>query len=208
MFRHLCGDSALKNVVLVTNMWGKVTQDVGEAREQELSNKFFKPALEKGAQLVRYHDTAQSSHDIIRLIMKNDPAALQIQRELVDEGKNIKDTAAGEVVSEEINRLIKRHEADMEALREELRHALENRDEETRAELEGETSKLQEQIQRLETESETMAARYEEGKQKATKRNLSEGDDGFFRKLARAMFRWRIVQAVLRVIGQCWRRIV
>jgi hypothetical protein len=35
MFRELCGDSTLKNVILVTNMWGDVPQDVGEAREEE-----------------------------------------------------------------------------------------------------------------------------------------------------------------------------
>ena len=181
MFRHLCGDSTLKNVALVTNMWGKVAQDVGDARELELSNKFFKPALDKDAQLARHHDTTQSSHDIIRGIMKNDPAAFQIQRELVDEGKKIKDTAAGEVVSEEINKLIKCHEGEVEALREELRHALENRDEETRAEVEEATGELKEQIRRLKAESETMAAKYEEEKQKATKRNLSEGGGGLFR---------------------------
>ena len=54
MFRKLCGESTLKNVVIVTNMWGKVEQDVGESREQELAGIYFKPALDKQAQLVRH----------------------------------------------------------------------------------------------------------------------------------------------------------
>ena len=166
MFRQLCGDPTLKNVVLVTNMWGKVTQDRGEARERELTDKHFKAALDKGAQLARHHDTVQSSHDIIRQIMKNDPTAFQIQRELVDERKSINNTAAGEALGEEINRLIRHHEAEVKALREELRHALESRDEETRRELEQATSELREQMNQMRMESETMASKYNEEKRR------------------------------------------
>jgi hypothetical protein len=45
MFRKLCGENALSNVVLVTTMWGNlVDMEEGEARERELQNKdgFFK----------------------------------------------------------------------------------------------------------------------------------------------------------------------
>jgi len=166
MFRQLCGDSTLKNVVLVTNMWGKVTQELGEARERELVDKFFKAALGNDAQLVRHHNTTQSSHDIIRRITKNHPTAFQIQRELVDEGKNLNNTAAGVAVNEEMNRLIGHHEAEVKALREELQHSLKNRDEDTRIELEKTTNELKEQINEMRRESETMAAKYNEEKQR------------------------------------------
>jgi len=166
MFRQLCGDSTLKNVVLVTNMWGKVNQDVGEAREKELGDVHFKAALDKGAQLVRHHDTIQSSHDVVRRIMKNDPTAFQIQQELVDERKGINHTAAGEIVSGEFDRLIKRHEAEVNALREELRHALKTRDEETRIELEEATSGLKAQMDKMRAELEMMASKYNEEKRR------------------------------------------
>ena len=74
----------LKNVVLVTNMWGDLSPEDGEARENDLSSGFFKPVLDKHAQMVSHHDTTKSTHDIIRRIMKNHPLALQIQIELVD----------------------------------------------------------------------------------------------------------------------------
>ena len=166
MFRQLCGDSTLKNVVLVTNMWGKVAHDVGEARERELVNKHFKAAFDKGAQLARHDNTAQSSHDIVRRIMENDPTAFQIQREIVEEGRSIDNTAAGEVVSEQMNKLIKHHEAEMEFLREELRRALDSRDELTRAELDGATRELQEQMEKMKAESEAMVSRFNEEKRK------------------------------------------
>jgi len=170
MFRKLCGESTLKNVILVTNMWGKVEQSVGEGREWELADIYFKPAIDKQAQLVRHYNTTQSSHDIIRRIMKNDPAPLRIQQELVDEGKDIKNTAAGEAVNEELNRLMKRHEAEVRALREEMRQALKEKDEETRKELEEETRKIKEQMNRMRSESEAMASKYNEERRRMEER--------------------------------------
>ena len=39
MFRELCGEKTLKNVILMTNMWGRVTPQQGAAREQQLKDK-------------------------------------------------------------------------------------------------------------------------------------------------------------------------
>ena len=98
MFRKLCGESTLRNVVIVTNMWGEVDPRVGEAREAELMGKdiFFKPALDKGAQIARNENTVTSARKIIRLVLDNHPLPLRIQEELVNEGKDITETCAGE----------------------------------------------------------------------------------------------------------------
>ena len=167
MFRELCGESTLKNVALVTNMWGEVAQEDGEEREEELTTNFFKQVLDKGAQLARHHNTVQSAHDIIRRVMKNRPAALQIQRELVDEGKDIINTAAGEVINKELNERIRRHQVELEAVKEEMEQAMKDKDEETRRELEEETRKLQEHIDRTRVDLVTMTSRYDEEKRKA-----------------------------------------
>ena len=166
LFRELCGDSTLKNVVLVTNMWGEVTKEVGESREQELTTNFFKPVLDKGAQLARHHNTAQSAYDIIRSIMRNRPITLQIQQELVDEHKDIVDTSAGAVINKEFNEQIRRHQAELKEVQEEMVRALEEKDEETRQELEEETRKLQEQMNKMRTDSGSMASNYVEEKKK------------------------------------------
>ena len=162
MFRELCGDSALKNTILVTNMWGEVSESVGEVRERELTTNFFKPVLDKGAQLARHHNTAESACNIIRRIMKNQPAVLQIQRELVDEGRNIVDTAAGDAINKELNEQIRRHQAELKAVQEEIMEALKEKDEQTRQELEEETRKLQEEMNRMRMDSEGMASSYSE----------------------------------------------
>ena len=160
MFRELCGDTTLKNVVLVTNMWGEVSPEIGEVRENELSSKFFKSALDKHAQMVRHHNTAQSSHDIVRKIMTNNPVALQIQRELVEEHMGIVDTAAGEAINRELNERIRRHQVELGKVQKEMTQALKKKDEETRQELEEERGKLQEKIEKIRKDSEGMAANY------------------------------------------------
>ena len=109
--------------------------------------------------MARHHNTTQSAHDIVRGIMKNRPVALQIQRELVDEHKNIVDTAAGEAVNRELNELIRRHQAELRAVQEYMMQALKEGGE-TRKELQEETRKLQEQIEKIRKDSEGMASNY------------------------------------------------
>ena len=158
--RELCGDATLGNVVLVTNMWGGVSREVGEGRENGLSDNFFRPALDKGARMVRHDDTIQSAHNIIRMIMKNHPVVLQIQRELVDEHKDITDTAAGKAVNRELNEQMRRYKAELEKAEERMVKALEKKDEETRQELEREKREMQEQIDRVRRDSEEMSTTY------------------------------------------------
>ena len=166
MFRELCGDSTLKNVVLTTNMWGEVSKDVGEAREKGLATTFFKPVLDKGAQLARHHNTAQSARDIIRRIMKNRPLALQIQRELVDEHKDIINTAAGETINKETNELIRLHQAELKALQDKMMKALKEKDEAMKRQMEQETRKLQDQVNKMKKDSQSMTSSYQEEKKK------------------------------------------
>lgn len=82
MFCQLCGDSALKNVVIATNMWSGVSEDIGIAHEAELvsNDLFFKPLLDKGGKMLRHTNAPASAHAIIASIIENHPLPLQIQR--------------------------------------------------------------------------------------------------------------------------------
>ena len=154
IFRDLCGEKSLKNVLLVTNMWGEVSLEVGEAREKELSFNFLKPALDKGAQMVRHHNTEQSAHGIIRSIMNNHPVVLQIQQELVDEHKDITNTAAAETINAELEEAKRRHDAEVKKAQEEMERALREKEEETRRRIAEETRKREEEMRRVQEERE------------------------------------------------------
>ena len=53
-----------------------------------------------------------------------DPVVLQIQRELVDERNDIVDTTAGDSIDSKLREQIRRHQADLKELREEMKQAL------------------------------------------------------------------------------------
>ena len=160
MFRDLCGDTTLKNVVLATNMWGDVSLEDGEARETELSGNFFEPVIKKGARMIRHLNTTESAYDIIRMIMNNHPLALQIQRELVVERKDITETAAGVALNQELVELTKQHQAQLKEVQEGMKQALREKDEETRQELAEQAKKLQDLMAKTEKDRAEMSSRY------------------------------------------------
>ncbi|KAJ6507945.1 P-loop containing nucleoside triphosphate hydrolase protein [Mycena vitilis] len=172
MFRQLCGESTLKNIVIVTNMWGEVGREVGEAREAELASdeRFFKPVLDKGARLLRHDNDVVSAQGILHYLIGNQPRALRIQRELVDQGKEISQTAAGEELNRELAEQIKRHRQEMAILQQEMREAIREKDEETKKELEAETRKLQAEMTGVQDDSRKLASDYTEQKADLEKR--------------------------------------
>ncbi|CAE6519813.1 unnamed protein product [Rhizoctonia solani] len=138
VFRKLCGKDSLSNVLLVTNMWSDPPTPQQIDRETELRTHvdFFQPAIEQGATMIRRtHKNTESAHDIIRMLLKKDPIAMQVQKELVDEGKVLADTGAGREVEHELNMAAEKHKAEMKELKTDMDEALRDRDERTQKEL-------------------------------------------------------------------------
>ncbi|KAG0705707.1 P-loop containing nucleoside triphosphate hydrolase protein, partial [Suillus ampliporus] len=122
IFRELCGESSLKNVIIVTNMWSEVKREIGEARESELASKdkFFKPVLEKGARLLRHEGSLESAHTILRYLINSHPATLRIQQEIVNEHKPIEKTAAGSELRRALDEQAESHKEEILSLRAEM----------------------------------------------------------------------------------------
>jgi len=72
MFQKLCGQDAMKNVVIVTTMWDKVAEDEGRRREQELKEKdsLFKPLLDGGATMMHHERTVESATKVINYLLE------------------------------------------------------------------------------------------------------------------------------------------
>ena len=189
MFRKLCGEKALHNVVVVTNMWGEVDPLVGEKREAKLMGEdiFFKPVLDEGAQTARHENTTTSAQKIIRLVLDNHPLPLRIQEELVNEHKDISETSAGEELNQEINAQIRKHEEEMRALKEEMQQAIEEQDERTRRELEIETQKMQREIEWLKNDTRRLTSDYGEEKAKLEAHIIETNAPGLCSTIGAAM---------------------
>jgi hypothetical protein len=166
MFRKLCGDDSLKNVVIVTNMWGKVTQEEGRAREKQLASedKFFKPILDRGGQMARHYNTEKSAQAILKNLIRNQPMALDIQVQLVDHRIKLEDTAAGGELRREFLELQRRLLRELEDIREEMRQANAERDFFSKKELEDIQNQMKREIERLEANSRDMESKFREEK--------------------------------------------
>ncbi|KAK1223856.1 hypothetical protein PQX77_013252 [Marasmius sp. AFHP31] len=121
MFRKLCGEETLKNVVIVANGWEEVQPDVAERRERELmmDERFFKPVLDMGAQMVRHDNTPQTAHAILSHLIRREPIPLCIQSEL-GEGKSFEEDHAGVELNTELVELMKTHGEEREELQKEF----------------------------------------------------------------------------------------
>ena len=141
-------------------MWGKITPEVGEARERQLSTLFFKPAIDKGAQFLRHVETVETAHAVIRAILGNHPLALQIQEELVDQQMEFSQTAAGQEIRRALDEHAEKLEDKIKELQSELEDA-EKKERETQQELEEEVRRLRERLDSVRSESMQLEARYQ-----------------------------------------------
>jgi len=153
LFRNLCGESSLKNVIIATNGWSKVDKEVGEQREQQLmtDGRFFKPAVDKGARLVRHTDSLESAHDIIRQVLHLPPVVLHIQRELVDEGKDLSQTDAGKEINRALEEQAQKHKKEMEELHKQMQNLKDEQEEDLR-ELREEQAKARKEWEKAQQE--------------------------------------------------------
>ncbi|KAF7983546.1 hypothetical protein HWV62_21118 [Athelia sp. TMB] len=130
MFRHLCGDAGLANVILVTTMWGDVHEEACavqdeqldrlKEREAELQGFFWQSMVDHGSQTARFYHTPQSAWDVIGQL-KEDPVPIQLQRQMVDEHKPLSGTSAGAFLKTWLNVLYKHFKLGAEWLQNNLR---------------------------------------------------------------------------------------
>ena len=158
IFRELCGESTLQNVLVVTNMWGNVDPKIGKERERELgtNDKLFKPALEKGARLLRHDDTEASARAILAHLVHNQAAALAIQHEIVDEKRDLVHTSAGIELVRTLKEQAARQAEELKNLRAEMQVAMVAK-EEARRELQEEVERKRGDIERIQRDVERMA---------------------------------------------------
>ncbi|RXW15799.1 hypothetical protein EST38_g10056 [Candolleomyces aberdarensis] len=165
IFRKLCGESSLRNVVIMTNMWSRLpTEEEGLRRADELTSldDFFKPAIAKGAVMMHHKkDTVDSAHGILHQILQNHPMALSIQTELVDQQKTITETGAGMALDDKLAKLVEQYERKLKEQFEAAEEARRERDEETRQEQLEEAERIRTLLEKLEEEKRNQTKQYQ-----------------------------------------------
>ncbi|KAG8797018.1 hypothetical protein FRC17_007880, partial [Serendipita sp. 399] len=83
LFKLLCGENALQNVILVTTMWGLIDPASGGEREQRLRTDTWESMISSGSKLMRFMGTYESAWEIVDQFT-GPRLPLQIQLDMAD----------------------------------------------------------------------------------------------------------------------------
>lgn len=168
LFRKLCGDTTLSSVTLVTNMWNLTPESVAVERESQLatSDLFFRPVLDKGARMMRHHNTLESGRKILEYYVGRGTVTLQIQDEVVTRGMRVEQTAAGEELEaekrKEVEEARRKQEEEMRRTREALRAQQQAAEQRRQAEIAAAEQRAQEAARQRDTQQREIARQAEE----------------------------------------------
>ncbi|PKS11746.1 hypothetical protein jhhlp_001735 [Lomentospora prolificans] len=95
ILQRICGEESFRSVLLTTSGWSGMDEETGSRREGELRDGFWAYTLGRGAHMSRFHGTRDSAIMLISQLLRKKPVILKMQQELIDNGKELKDTAAG-----------------------------------------------------------------------------------------------------------------
>lgn len=155
MFKRLCGQEALKHVILATTMWERLNdEEIGQKREKELmqTDEFWGWMQKQGSQVLRHYNTRKSAMVLLsRFVTSQEPPiTLQIQTEMVDGNRTLDETGAGRELGRALG---EEREKCMNALAElqiEMKESLAARDEEAAKMVRESLQELAEKVLELE----------------------------------------------------------
>ncbi|KAK6539281.1 hypothetical protein TWF694_009516 [Orbilia ellipsospora] len=110
VFRKLCGDRALQNVVLGTTFWEMADAEEAARRECELAEtpEFWGEMLSKGSRMVKISWTGRDCGlEVLASFAEKKAVTLRVQQE-VAEGKTIEETAASHALDASENTSVKK----------------------------------------------------------------------------------------------------
>jgi hypothetical protein len=98
LLKSLIGEAAMTNLVLVTTMWDKISEDdrgAARRREQTFVDSFWRPMEANGSVLGSFDGSPSSAFALAAQIAVKDPVVLQIQQDIVDGGADVIHSTAG-----------------------------------------------------------------------------------------------------------------
>ncbi|KAF6824170.1 hypothetical protein CPLU01_11017 [Colletotrichum plurivorum] len=149
MFKKLCGQDAFKNVILATTMWEDVKEEQGNKREEELKKRpeFWGEMINKGSTVFRHQNTQESALNLVKYFLEKPPGEattiLDLQREMVDQGRSLDQTGAGQEVDEGLAKERESQKSHLETLQKELEEARASNNKEMVCEIEKKRDRTQ-----------------------------------------------------------------
>ena len=176
IFKKICGTAALKNVLLVSTRWNEVDEALGASREQQLRDNFWAYMLSNGSTMARFYSDRESAIGIASQLMSRQSIVLELQRELVEEGKSLGQTLAGVFVHDDVSEMKAKHEQELREL-DKLRETLRESDRAMKRKVQNDWTREQERLRTAHEDEERLrrniAAEVREEIEKKTKKKNS-----------------------------------
>ena len=125
MFRRLCGEECMQNVILGTTFWDALGEEAGAARETELlqTEGFFKEMKDRDCDIVRISHNREECLKLLSRFAAKQPSVMCIQQELF-EGKLLEETGAASAISQELAELQRQNNVKFADARNQMRRNL------------------------------------------------------------------------------------
>lgn len=160
MFKDLCGESPMKNVLLVTTRWGLEDMsgrfERAQQHEHQYRSEFWAPLISRGARMERFQDCRESALDILLKLVDRPAEVLQIQQELVVDGRDLIDTTAGNTVNEELVRMQQKYQEEVAQIQKEMLAALAEKDFEVQEALQESKRTFERKLEKLREEQDML----------------------------------------------------
>lgn len=138
----------MKNVIFLSTMWEKVNPEMGNRREDELRQKFWKPMIDKGSRMDRLERaTFEDAWRVLeQLITEHEQReVILLQQEVVDLGKRLDETQAGKNLYNPFQKLLHEQKTVLNGLIEQIKNPS---NEEVKKRLQEEAARIEEQFRR------------------------------------------------------------
>lgn len=155
IFKRICGKDALKNVLLLTSRWNEVDEATGASRERQLRETFWCFMLSHGSCMSRFSGDHSSAVSLTSQLLMKDAVVLCLQREIQEEGKDLRDTSAGSFLDGDLNERRQQALEEIKSL-EQRRNELKDSDQAMRRQFERDWEKQKEQLRAAEQQRNTL----------------------------------------------------
>jgi len=126
MFEKLCGKESLRNIILTTTMWDEVTKEEGGEREKELQSIYWRTMINQGSITRRFlAQSREAAFEVLEPLLEeaNSRHTLRIQREMSDLHLQLKQTGAGQKLSNDLDDIFRRYQETLTRIRLQIRQS-------------------------------------------------------------------------------------
>ena len=171
----LCGDTTLKNVVIMAHY-----RDTDSSRQREMLDAGvsihgrFAPVIHQGVQV--HHRYKASDLGALRIILQGRPVIPKVQQETINEGSGPERIAPTMELRNEIPKLAGRQDSDCKRLEESMQEAMDKKVEELRRELEEQKRRAREEADGLRKRIAEMGREHRQELEEQERRAREEAD--------------------------------